>query len=1156
MADLKSGGGATRTTKGVPVGELDSRRGGPDSSGGTRPAERAMPGVAGGAADNNKAGAAGAAPAVDSNGGAAKAPSGREGKRQRSRLLKGLWWFTFHKNFTLFINVLIFANLVTLTMQAEKPSAQATDILWGVDIFFNVAFTVEMILKICCMGFFNWSGYLSEPWNRLDFFIVVMSWATFNPTLPSSRDPGAAGAGGLKALRAIRAVRALRAFKALSFLKNVNMIMRAVGSSLGMMAPILSFSLFFVVIFGVAGVQFFSGRLHKRCANATEIARVPDCVANYTADTLYMAPGGSAAENQVLIGTPNYKDTSLYSSPRCELAARLAMNASALTVDQPDQPCADPLHDTGGTGGYVCPPEFACVSLADNPNWGFDNFDNFGYAFLVIFQVTSLEGWTGILYNVMDGGAAVIFAIIYFLFLIFFMVFLILNFFVAVLSAAYGNARDEMEEEDRQKREDEEARKHHMDEDHHRHRHPGPPAPSNTAGGSSSGGSSSSSSSTGRSGGETTEEKLERTQSEKRRSQARTVRASIAGLSPEDQALLAAARARTHAYHAGLPGQPETVEERVEQMERLDQEAAASSGKTTKRLVACLQAIGAKCSTLQKAQGPKRFFQLVMHPYFNGFIMFCIAANTVTLMLVHYDINFAAVGEGHDGMYAPFKSGLDVCEDIFNVIFLVEMILKLIGLTPPRYFLSLPNCFDAFIVVTGTTTMLMGWLGTGGIGSFGMLRAFRLLRIVRLLTMLVEVQKLINTVFGSIEPVVNLFFLVAFSMYIFSIIGSMIFMGTFKEEDVGRQNFNGVGASFLALFVVLSGENWVDIWHEGMQSDVVLGIIFFIVYFIWISYVMLNLFIAVILENFETQEEQKYAQQQHDHFEQMWTKLGGVRLTRAAGQIVWLNFNARSDNPGDNTTLPAADLIPLLLEVQRAYGYAPMLPDGFTVDLMGEMDPDNTGWIAWEEFEAFLRCWAKGSPKKYRNTQSLVSMKTTARSRRAIKFKPKKRRSTGSVHPSTSRTTQKPFCVRLFRRCRRDLRGETGGDDDGRARRARRRTRGESWRRRPVVVVVVVVVNGPRCGGRRRSCTRRGGSDRQPRRPARQRSTPCGRSGCRGCGRHDWRRPGDHGRRRRRRRHRAGDCGRRGQGLRGAAPARPRAGRRRGDGGDQRQLEG
>jgi hypothetical protein len=71
------------------------------------------------------------------------------------------------------------------------------------DLGLNVAFTVEMLLRIISMG--GVLHYLSHPWNAFDCLMVLAGYTTFIPM-----DANSAGLEGVKALRALRALRPLR----------------------------------------------------------------------------------------------------------------------------------------------------------------------------------------------------------------------------------------------------------------------------------------------------------------------------------------------------------------------------------------------------------------------------------------------------------------------------------------------------------------------------------------------------------------------------------------------------------------------------------------------------------------------------------------------------------------------------------------------------------------------------------------------------------------------------------------------------------------------------------------------------------------------------------------------------------------------------------
>ncbi|XP_046801240.1 muscle calcium channel subunit alpha-1-like [Lucilia cuprina] len=60
----------------------------------------------------------------------------------------------------------------------------------------------------------------------------------------------------------------------------------------------------------------------------------------------------------------------------------------------------DELHPCGV--GFPCPEKYVCFDEWVGPNWGITNFDNFGLSMLTVFQCVTLEGWTDVLYNILQ----------------------------------------------------------------------------------------------------------------------------------------------------------------------------------------------------------------------------------------------------------------------------------------------------------------------------------------------------------------------------------------------------------------------------------------------------------------------------------------------------------------------------------------------------------------------------------------------------------------------------------------------------------------------------------------------------------------------------------------------------------------------------------
>lgn len=83
-----------------------------------------------------------------------------------------VWWFVTSAPFEACIVMLILLNSVTLAMKHHNQSEFYDEILQYLNIFFTTAFTCECVLKLTAFGVRN---YFKDPWNILDFVIVVGS---------------------------------------------------------------------------------------------------------------------------------------------------------------------------------------------------------------------------------------------------------------------------------------------------------------------------------------------------------------------------------------------------------------------------------------------------------------------------------------------------------------------------------------------------------------------------------------------------------------------------------------------------------------------------------------------------------------------------------------------------------------------------------------------------------------------------------------------------------------------------------------------------------------------------------------------------------------------------------------------------------------------
>lgn len=109
----------------------------------------------------------------------------------------------------------------------------------------------------------------------------------------------------------------------------------------------------------------------------------------------------------------------------------------------------------------------------------------------------------------------------------------------------------------------------------------------------------------------------------------------------------------------------------------------------------------------------------------------------------------------------------------------------------------------------------------------------------------------------------NVFALLMLVYFIFSVMGVYMFNSITEGQIIDDQYFNFVNFSqaMIMLFRVSTGEDWPTIMYDTMNtsSDCIPGKncglsyapVFFIVFVMVQSYVMLNLFVLIILQQFE-----------------------------------------------------------------------------------------------------------------------------------------------------------------------------------------------------------------------------------------------------------------------------------------------------------------
>nr|XP_033800134.1 sodium channel protein type 2 subunit alpha-like [Geotrypetes seraphini] len=234
---------------------------------------------------------------------------------------------------------------------------------------------------------------------------------------------------------------------------------------------------------------------------------------------------------------------------------------------------------------------------------------------------------------------------------------------------------------------------------------------------------------------------------------------------------------------------------------------------------------------------------IVMDPFVDLAITICIVLNTLFMAMEHYP------------MTSEFNRVLTVGNQVFTGIFTAEMIFKLIALHPYYYFQEGWNIFDGIIV-----SLSLMELGLANVEGLSVLRSFRLLRVFKLAKSWPTLNMLIKIIGNSVGALGNLTLVLAIIVFIFAVVGMQLFGKSYKEHvckintecELPRWHMNDFFHSFLIVFRVLCGE-WIETMWDCMEvAEQSMCVIVFMMVMVIGNLVVLNLFLALLLSSFSS----------------------------------------------------------------------------------------------------------------------------------------------------------------------------------------------------------------------------------------------------------------------------------------------------------------
>nr|XP_046200729.1 calcium channel, voltage-dependent, L type, alpha 1F subunit isoform X1 [Oncorhynchus gorbuscha] len=312
-----------------------------------------------------------------------------------------------------------------------------------------------------------------------------------------------------------------------------------------------------------------------------------------------------------------------------------------------------------------------------------------------------------------------------------------------------------------------------------------------------------------------------------------------------------------------------------------------------------------------------KFWSFIQSTAFEYVMFVLILLNTVTLAVQHYEQS------------KVFSHVMDILNMVFTGLFTVEMLLKLLALRLRHYFIDAWNSFDALIVVGSVVDIVVTEFSSSDDSSRVSITFFRLFRVMRLVKLLSKgegIRTLLWTFVKSLQALPYVALLIAMIFFIYAVIGMQTF-GKIAMQDYTQINRNNNFQTFpqavLALFRCATGEAWQEIMLASLpgkrcdpESDYLPGeeftcgsnfaIVYFISFFMLCAFLIINLFVAVIMDNF-------------DYLTRDWSILGPHHLDEF--KRIWSEYD-----PEAKGRIKHLDVVALLRRIQPPLGFGKLCP--------------------------------------------------------------------------------------------------------------------------------------------------------------------------------------------------------------------------------------
>ncbi|XP_014886921.1 voltage-dependent P/Q-type calcium channel subunit alpha-1A isoform X5 [Poecilia latipinna] len=302
-----------------------------------------------------------------------------------------------------------------------------------------------------------------------------------------------------------------------------------------------------------------------------------------------------------------------------------------------------------------------------------------------------------------------------------------------------------------------------------------------------------------------------------------------------------------------------------------------------------------------KKERRMRFFirKMVKTQAFYWTVLCLVGLNTICVAVVHYN-------------QPEFLSDfLFYAEFIFLGLFMFEMLIKMYGLGIQPYFHSSFNCFDCVVIVGSIFEVVWATIKPGTSFGISVLRALRLLRIFKVTKYWAPLRNLVVSLLSSMKSIVSLLFLLFLFIVVFALLGMQLFGGQFNfEAGTPPTNFDTFAAAIMTVFQILTGEDWNMVMYDGIESQGgvknkgMVFSIFFIVLTLFGNYTLLNVFLAIAVDNLANAQELTKDEEEQEEAANQKTALQKAKEVAEVSPLSAANLSIAAKEQQKNHTKP------------------------------------------------------------------------------------------------------------------------------------------------------------------------------------------------------------------------------------------------------------